>query len=171
MATESGAKNTIDDKQGQERITAMADTKGSLIGPLRKTSKTGIIEKACVPQDCNKDKTPGQRPLRAGITYVLCSKNFQGRLCQKSVMDISASLMLLSSSDHDIWMDDEGMDVKSTSGNVVTKRHKGAETSEFWPVYFAAHLTYPMSNGHYSLCGTLCTADPPTPLVLGVSEP
>lgn len=65
MATETGAKNTID-KQGQESITAMTDTKASLIGQLREKSKTGIIEKACVPRDCDKEKTLGQRPYEQG---------------------------------------------------------------------------------------------------------
>lgn len=78
---------------------------------------------------------------------------------------------ILRGSDHDIWMDSKGMDVKIKSGNVVTKRHKGAETSGFWTVYFNVHLTYQMSNGYCSVCGLLCTADPPTPLALGVSEP
>lgn len=101
MATETGAKKTID-QQGQESITAMTDTKASLIGQLRKTSKTGITEKACVARDCNKEKTPGRRLLRAGIMYILFSEKFLGRLRQKSAMDISTLLMLLSSGDHDI---------------------------------------------------------------------
>lgn len=102
--------------------------------------------------------------------YIFFSEKFQGRLCQKSAMDISALSMPLSSSDHDTWMDGEGMNMKIKSGNVVTKRHKGAETSEFWTVYFNVHLTYQMSNGYYSLCGLLCTGDPPTSLALDVSE-
>ena len=71
--------------------------------------------------------------------YILFSKKFQGRLCQKPAMDISASSTPVSSSDHDIWIDSEGMDMKIKSGNVVTKRHKGAESSEFWTVYFNVH--------------------------------
>lgn len=62
MVTETGTKNTID-KQGQESVTAVSDTKASLIGQLRQKSKTGITEKDCVPRDYDKEKTPGQRPL------------------------------------------------------------------------------------------------------------
>ena len=56
MTIETGATNTMD-KQGQENITAMTNTRANLIGQLRKKAKLGI-EKACMPRDCDKEGPP-----------------------------------------------------------------------------------------------------------------
>ena len=56
----------------------------------------------------------------------------------------------LSNDDCDIQMVGEGMDAQIKSGNEVSKRHREAETSEFWGVYFdvpnalqdETHLTF-----------------------------